>query len=67
MLGLSASHLGHLRSDDNLRYTVAIEHRVKAIGALSATINKGLTESLGDDERDAILATIQILLLHDVS
>lgn len=46
----------------------AVEYRLRAIQALSEEIRKSQgPNSLHEDEQDAILAIIQILLLHDVS
>lgn len=46
--------------------TTAVEYRMKAIRALGEQIYKSQTTSLSEEEQDAIFATIQILLLHDV-
>lgn len=67
VLGLSACHLGNLKSDKDLYETTAVDYRVKAITALGAAIRKVCSGSFTDDERDGVFATIQILLLHDVS
>lgn len=66
VLGLSACHLGHLRSDKDLYETAAVNYRVKAITALGAAIRKVCSGTFSDNERDGVFATIQILLLHDV-
>jgi hypothetical protein len=44
----------------------AVEYRMKAIRALSEEIRRSQASTLLEDEQDAILAIIQILLLHDV-
>lgn len=67
VLGLSASHLGHVKSNKYLSETVAVEYRLKAIQFLADAISQGITGTLGAAERDTIFATIQILLLHDIS
>lgn len=50
-----------------LHDTTAVEYRLRAIRALGKAIQKAQTSSLAEDEQDALLAMIQILLLHDVS
>jgi hypothetical protein len=46
----------------------AVEYRLRAIRALSEEIRKSQGPNfLHEDEQDAVLAIIQILLLHDVS
>lgn len=67
VLGLSASHLGQLAGNKVLHEETAVEYRMKAIRALSEEIRKSQNMTLPEDEQDAILAIIQILLLHDVS
>lgn len=67
VLGFSAVHLGRLTEDTTLHETTAVEYRMKAIRALGEQIYKSQTTSLSEEEQDAIFATIQILLLHDVS
>lgn len=67
VLALSACHIGHLTSDQRLMAHVAVDYQTKAISALGAAIRKGCSGRLHENERDAIFATIQILLLHDVS
>lgn len=47
--------------------TTAVEYRLKAIRALGELIYKSQTTSLSKEEQDTVFATIQILLLHDVS
>ncbi|KAF3398488.1 hypothetical protein F1880_005762 [Penicillium rolfsii] len=66
VLGLSACHLGHLRSDKHLYETTAVNYRLKAITALGAAIRKVCSGYFSDDERDGVFVTIQILLLHDI-
>lgn len=67
VLGLSASHLGKLTDSATLHDTTAVEYRLRAIRALSKEIRRSQSETLLEDEQDAVLAIIQILLLHDVS
>ncbi|CEO58722.1 hypothetical protein PMG11_03427 [Penicillium brasilianum] len=66
VLGLSACHLGHLKSDKHLYETTAVDYRVKAITALGAAIRQVCSGSFNDNERDGVFVTIQILLLHDI-
>ncbi|KAJ5683043.1 fungal-specific transcription factor domain-containing protein [Penicillium macrosclerotiorum] len=66
VLGLSACHLGHLKSDRHLYETVAVDYRVRAITALGACIRKVCSGDFTSNERDAAFATIQVLLLHDI-
>lgn len=66
VLGFSAVHLGRLTEDTTMHETTAVEYRMKAIRALGEQIYKSQTTSLSEGEQDAIFATIQILLLHDV-
>jgi hypothetical protein len=68
ILGLSASHLGKLTGNMSLYEEAAVEYRLRAIRALSEEIRKSQGPNfLHEDEQDAVLAIIQILLLHDVS
>ncbi|OJJ01752.1 hypothetical protein ASPVEDRAFT_41343 [Aspergillus versicolor CBS 583.65] len=67
VLGLSAVHLGRLTEDTTMHETTAVEYRLKAIRALGEQIYKSQTASLSEEEQDAIFATIQILLLHDIA
>lgn len=66
VLGLSACHLGHLKSDKHLYESVALDYRAKAINALGITIRKVCSGDFTGGDRDSVFATIQILLLHDV-
>ncbi|PLB47495.1 hypothetical protein P170DRAFT_193531 [Aspergillus steynii IBT 23096] len=67
VLGLSASHLGKLTDNATLHDTTAVEYRLRAIRALSKEIRRSQSETLLEVEQDAVLAIIQILLLHDIS
>ncbi|KAE8153206.1 C6 zinc finger domain protein [Aspergillus avenaceus] len=67
VLGLSASHLGRLTEDQTMHEETAVEYRMKAIRALSEEIRRSQASILKEDEQDAVLAMIQILLLHDIS
>lgn len=67
VLGLTACHKGMMTADDYLRGTVAVEYRLKAIQSLGETLQNGISAGFNEDERDGIFATIQILLLQDVS
>ncbi|KAL4898089.1 fungal-specific transcription factor domain-containing protein [Aspergillus ambiguus] len=66
VLGLSASHLGQLTGDKPLHEETAVEYRMNAIRALSEEIRRSQNVTLPEDEQDAVLAIIQILLLHDI-
>lgn len=67
VLSLSACHLGHLNMNKHLYESVAVNCRIQALTALGATIQRGYFKRFDDDERDSVFATIQILLLYDVS
>lgn len=67
VLGLSACHLGRLKGDSHLCESAAVDYRLKAITALGRTIKKVGSGTFDENECDGIFATIQILLLHDVS
>ncbi|KAK1138685.1 hypothetical protein N8T08_002076 [Aspergillus melleus] len=67
VLGLSAAHLGKLTDNSTLHDTTALEYRLRAIRALSKEIRRSQSETLLADEQDAVLAIIQILLLHDIA
>jgi hypothetical protein len=67
VLGLSAVHLGRLTDDRTLIETTSVEYRLKAIRALSEQVRKGQNTSLSEEEEDCVFATIQVMLLHDVS
>lgn len=67
VLGLSACHLGQLKSEKHLHESVAVDYRAKAISALGVTLRKVCSGDFTGGDRDAVFATIQILLLHDVS
>ncbi|KAL4899624.1 hypothetical protein BDW74DRAFT_189005 [Aspergillus multicolor] len=66
-LGFSAVHLGKLTENKRLHETTAVEYRLKAIRALGEQIYKSQTTSLSKEEQDAVFATIQVLLLHDIA
>ncbi|GAB1193863.1 hypothetical protein APSETT444_003098 [Aspergillus pseudonomiae] len=66
VLGFSASHLGQLTGNQTMHEATAVEYRMKAIRALSEEIRRSQALTLLEDEQDAVLAIIQILLLHDV-
>lgn len=67
VLGLTACHKGIMTGDDYLQGTVAVEYRMKAIRSLGEFIQNGIYADFSEDERDGIFATVQILLLQDVS
>ncbi|KAL4920048.1 fungal-specific transcription factor domain-containing protein [Aspergillus aurantiobrunneus] len=67
LLGFSAVHLGRLTDNTTLHETTAVEYRMKAIRALGEQICKSQAASLSEEEQDAVFATIQILLLHDIA
>ena len=56
-----------MTGDDYLQGTVAVEYRMKAIRSLGEFIQNGIYADFSEDERDGIFATVQILLLQDVS
>ncbi|KAF7586745.1 hypothetical protein BBP40_008388 [Aspergillus hancockii] len=66
VLGLSASHLGQIAGNQTMHEATAVEYRMKAIRALSEEIRRSQASTLLEDEQDAVLAIIQILLLHDI-
>lgn len=53
--------------NQTMHEATAVEYRMKAIRALSEEIRRSQASTLLEDEQDAVLAIIQILLLHDVS
>lgn len=67
ILGLSACHQGIQRNDKEMHDNEAVHYQLKAIRALAALLNKDRNSMLSEVEQDALLATIQILILHDVS
>ncbi|KAL4877990.1 fungal-specific transcription factor domain-containing protein [Aspergillus karnatakaensis] len=67
VLGLSAVHLGRFTENTTLHETTSVEYRMKAIRALGELIKKSQDTSLSEEEQDAVFATIQILLLHDIA
>ncbi|RMZ41966.1 C6 zinc finger domain protein [Aspergillus flavus] len=67
VLGFSASHLGQLTGNQTMHEATAVEYRMKAIRALSEEIRRSQASTLLEDEQDAVLAIIQILLLHDIA
>ncbi|KAL4785456.1 fungal-specific transcription factor domain-containing protein [Aspergillus varians] len=67
LLGFAAVHLGRLTENSTLHETTAVEYRMKAIRALGEQIRKSQTTFLPEEEQDAVFATIQVLLLHDIA
>lgn len=67
VLALSACHLGRLNTEKHLYESVAVDYRAKAINALGIAIRKVCSGDFTGGDRDSVFATIQILLLHDVS
>ncbi|THC97336.1 hypothetical protein EYZ11_003170 [Aspergillus tanneri] len=67
VLGLSASHLGQLTENTTLQVSTAVEYQMRAIRALSKEIRRSQNETLLEDEQDAVLAIIQVLLLQDIA
>ncbi|KAL4734562.1 fungal-specific transcription factor domain-containing protein [Aspergillus similis] len=63
ILPLAKKQIGLL----DMHETTAVEYRMKAIRALGEQIYKSQTTSLSKEEQDAVFATIQILLLHDIA
>ncbi|KAJ5990994.1 hypothetical protein N7522_011201 [Penicillium canescens] len=66
VLGLTACHIGIKKDDAYLRDTLAVEYQARAIRCLGETLQNGISGELGENERDGIFATIQILLLQDI-
>jgi hypothetical protein len=67
VLGLTACHIGIKKDHVYLRDTLAVEYQARAIRCLGETLQNGISGETGENERDGIFATIQILLLQDVS
>lgn len=67
ILGITAFHMGTVKEDSYLRDTLAVVYRLRAIRSLADTIQEGISRNIHENERDALFATIQILLLQDVS
>jgi hypothetical protein len=67
ILGLSACHWGIQTDNKDMCENEAIRYQLKAIRALAKLLEKEATSTLTEGERDALLVTIQILVLHDVS
>ncbi|KGO56660.1 Copper amine oxidase, N2-terminal [Penicillium expansum] len=65
LLGITAFHLGTAKEDSYLRDTLAVVYRLRAIRSLADTIEAGISGTIHENERDALFATIQILLLQD--
>lgn len=66
VLGITSFHLGTVKKDRYLRDTLAVVYRLRAIRSLADTIQAGISGNIHDNERDALFATIQLLLLQDV-
>lgn len=66
VLGLSACHRALTIGEDDLR-EVADEYRLRCINCLIHTIQNVISPQSHENERDGLFATIQLLLLHDVS
>ncbi|CAG8910053.1 unnamed protein product [Penicillium egyptiacum] len=67
VLGLTACHIGIKKDDAYPRDTLAVEYQARAIRCLSETLQNDISGELGENERDGIFATIQVLLLQDAS
>lgn len=67
ILGLTAFHMGLNKKDIYLQETLAVEYRLRAIQSLVDKMQDGIFRDMSENERDGIFATIQILLLQDVS
>ena len=67
VLGITSFHLGTANEDSYLRDTLAVVYRTRAIRSLADTIEAGISGNIHENERDALFATIQLLLLQDVS
>lgn len=59
--------MGLNKKDIYLQETLAVEYRLRAIQSLVDKMQDGIFRDMSENERDGIFATIQILLLQDVS
>lgn len=66
VLGLAACHTGITGGNEEIREE-ADEYRLRCISCLIQSIQKGISSQAHENERDGLFATIQLLLLHDVS
>ena len=66
LLGLTASHMQVSHPSSSTLKTEAIEHRLEAIRHLNNMLSYQEMLSAGDASDDVALATILILVLHDV-
>ncbi|CAG7931643.1 unnamed protein product [Penicillium olsonii] len=66
VLGITSFHLGTANEDSYLRDTLAVVYRTRAIRSLADTIEAGISGNIHENERDALFATIQLLLLQDI-
>ncbi|CAG8364915.1 unnamed protein product [Penicillium salamii] len=66
VLGITSFHLGTVKKDRYLRDTLAVVYRLRAIRSLADTIQAGISGNIHENERDALFATIQLLLLQDI-
>jgi hypothetical protein len=66
VLGLAACHDGLRNGKEDLR-EVADEYRLRCISCLRKSLENGISPQSHENERDGLFATIQLLLLHDVS
>ena len=67
ILGLSACHQGIQQKNKEMHENEAVRYQLNAIRALAALLMNDGKSVLSEGEQDALLATIQILILHDVS
>ena len=67
VLGLATCHMDAFAGDKPLHHAEALEHRLHAIQSLSSLIMDDRNGSLQEAEENFLLATILILVLHDVS
>ncbi|KAK9854433.1 hypothetical protein MYU51_004483 [Penicillium brevicompactum] len=66
VLAITSFHLGTVNQDKYLRDTLAVVYRLRAIRSLADTIQAGISGNIHENERDALFATIQLLLLQDI-
>jgi hypothetical protein len=66
ILGLAACHQGVQEGDSEMRDNEAVHYQSLAIRSLLQLLEKETSTNLSLPEYDALLATIQILVLHDI-
>ncbi|KAI1628731.1 C6 zinc finger domain protein [Exophiala viscosa] len=66
ILGLSACHQGIQQGDREMLDSEAVQYRLQAIRSLASLLAKDRRSTLSEVEQAALLATIQLLILHDI-